>query len=107
MTEVTKFEENQMMYLASYASLDRAVTQLKKQQDEIKAELLKAMEDHNIKSIDNDILKITLVAASESTSVDLKEFAKQEPVDYAQLLEDYPKITKRSSSLRIKVKEEK
>lgn len=62
---------------------------------------LEAMLENGIKSIDNDLVKVTVTKASESTSIDLKEFQKKEPVSYAELLEDYPKVTKRAESLRV------
>nr|DAX68297.1 MAG TPA: hypothetical protein [Caudoviricetes sp.] len=72
----------------------------KQTKEKILQEMLKA----GVKSIDNDFIKIMVTNPSESVSVDLKEFQKKEPVAYAELLEDYPKVTKRSESLRITLK---
>lgn len=71
---------------------------------EAKSKLLDAMLEAGIKSIDNDFIKVMVTNPSESVSVDLKTFQKKEPVAYAELLEDYPKVTKRSESLRITLK---
>lgn len=105
--EVTTFESAAMGDMLSYATLDQTVKQLTQQRDEIKASLLESMSDYGIKSIDNDVVKITRVEPSQSTSVDLKKFEEKEPVEYAQLLEDYTKVTVRKGSIRITVKKEK
>ena len=52
----------------------------------------------------DDFIKVMVTNPSEVVSIDLKEFQKKEPVAYAELLEDYPKVTKRSESLRITIK---
>lgn len=64
------------------------------------------MLEHGVKSIDNDFVKVTVTKASESesVSVDLKELQKKEPRLYGELVEDYPKVTKRSESVRVTVK---
>lgn len=102
--ELTTFENEYVAVMANYALLDGQIKQAKEKHDALKNELQEAMQKHDIKSIDNDYLKITRVNASESTSLDLKAFQKEEPVEYAQLLEDYPKVTKRKESIRITVK---
>ncbi|GEL67222.1 hypothetical protein [Marinilactibacillus psychrotolerans] len=102
--ELTNFENQYMPTMANYALLDQQLKQAKAKHDEMKGKLETAMEEYGIKSIDNDYLKITRVEASESTSVDLKAMQKAEPVEYAELLEDYPKVTKRKASIRITVK---
>lgn len=72
----------------------------KQTKEKILQEMLKA----GVKSIDNDFIKVMVTNPSESVSIDLKEFQKKEPVAYAELLEDYSKVTKRSESLRITLK---
>lgn len=69
-----------------------------------KEKILQGMLKAGVKSIDNDFIKIMVTNPSESVSIDLKAFQKNEPVAYAELLEDYPKVTKRSESLRITLK---
>lgn len=101
---MTEFEGTQLGQMMSYVSLDQNIKKLTELQKSIKEELLEQMGAYGIKTINNDILKITRVQASESTSVDLKSFAKKEPTVYAGLLEDYPKVTKRKESIRITVK---
>ena len=102
--EITNFENQNIAIMANYAMLDQQLKQAKAKHDEMKAKLEAAMDEHGIKTIDNEYLKITRVEPSESTSVDLKAMQKAKPVEYAELLEDYPKVTKRKASIRITVK---
>lgn len=104
MNELTVFENEYLPVMASYAELERQMKAAKEKLDEFKKELSEGMDQYDVKSIDNDYIKITRVAASESVSVDLKAFQANEPVEFAQLREDYPKVTKRKESMRIVVK---
>lgn len=106
MNEITRFDHKYMSDMEGYAVIDQEIKNLTEKRNVFRDNLLEAMEKYDIKSIDNDVVKISLVEPSESTTVDLKKFEKQEPVDFAQLLEDYPKVTKRKSSIRITVKKE-
>lgn len=102
--EVQVFENK---YLAQMQQLQQLVSQkkeLEKIEKNIKKELEQAMDEHNIKSIDNEFLKITRVEASESVSIDLATMKKKEPDLYDDLLEDYPKVTKRKAYVRFTVK---
>lgn len=106
MGEVTTFDNKYMSDMKSYAVIDQEIKNLTEKRDVFRDNLLEAMQKYGIKSIDNDVVKISMVEPSESTTVDLKKFEKQEPVDFAQLLEDYPKVTKRKGSIRITVKKD-
>ena len=100
-------QEFESKYLQDFKQL-RLLEEEKKKLDELskeaKSKLLDAMLEAGTKSIDNDFIKVMVTNPSESVSVDLKTFQKKEPVAYAELLEDYPKVTKRSESLRITLK---
>lgn len=100
-------QEFENKYLEDFKQL-RLLEEEKKKLDELskeaKSKLLDAMLEAEIKSIDNDFIKVVVTNSSENVSVDLKTFQKKEPVAYAELLEDYPKVTKRSESLRITIK---
>ena len=100
-------QEFENKYLEDFKQL-RLLEEEKKILDELskkaKSKLLDAMLEAEIKSIDNDFIKVMVTNPSEVVSIDLKEFQKKEPVAYAELLEDYPKVTRRSESLRITLK---
>lgn len=102
--EVTVFENKYMAVMANIALLDKQVKEMQEQQKSLKADLEAAMDEYDIKSIDNEFLKITRVAASSSTSIDLKTLQKKEPALYGELLEDYPKVTNKKAYVMFKVK---
>lgn len=104
MNELTEFEQANLVLMTKLAQSEQLVREVKEMQDAYKRELKDAMEKYNIKSIDNDLVKVTVVPESESTTVDLKTFKEKEPDEYDALLADYPKVVKRSSYVRIKVK---
>lgn len=81
-----------------------ASEELKEKDRLMRQELLEMCDKHGIKSIDNDILRLTRVAGSESVSIDLKQVKNAEPELYNDLLAEYPKKTIRKPSVRIKIK---
>lgn len=102
--EMQAFENKYMMLMANVAQHVQQEKAIKEQTAALKEELGKAMDEHGIKSIDNDLLKITRTAGSTSKSLDTTKLKNEEPKLFAELMEDYPKISKRSASLTIKVK---
>lgn len=104
MNELTEFEQANLVLMTKLAQSEQLVREVKEMQEGYKRELKDAMEKYNIKSIDNDLVKVTVVPESQSTTVDLKTFKEKEPDEYDALLADYPKVVKRSSYVRIKVK---
>ncbi|MEK4174714.1 hypothetical protein NST97_01675 [Aeribacillus sp. FSL K6-1305] len=102
--EIQVFENKYMAVMENIALLEKQVKDLQDKQKALKADLEKAMDEYDIKSIDNDYLKITRVAASSSTSIDLKKLQEKEPALYDELLEDYPKVTTRKAYVKITVK---
>jgi hypothetical protein len=104
MNEVQAFENKYLALMAEIATLHKQEKELAAKNKELKADLEKAMDEYNIKSIDNEFLKITRVEASSSTSIDLKALQKKEPALYGELLEDYPKVTNRKAYVKFTVK---
>jgi len=103
-TEVTPFENKYMQVMCNIVLLESQAKELAEKQKQLKSELEEAMDQHNIKSIDNDYLKITRVEASSSRSIDVKKLEKEEPKLYGELLEDYPKVSNKKAYLSFKVK---
>ena len=68
------------------------------------AELQEAMEFYGLRSVDNDILTMTLVAPSVSTTIDTSALRREDPDTYDRLIEVYPKKTERRASIRMKLK---
>lgn len=102
--ELKAFENKHLAIMVELQRLIKAKKEMEKVEKEIKAELEKAMDEHNIKSIDNEFIKITRVEAVSTFSIDLKALQTKEPALYGELLEDYPKVTHRKASVRFTVK---
>ena len=78
-----------------------AVKKAEAQIDKIKASLLKAMEDNQIKSFKNDIIEVTYIAPSTRSTFDKKALE----ADHPELdLTKYNKTSAVKASVRIKVK---
>ena len=101
---IQEFENKYLQDFKQLRLLEEEKKNLEYLSKQAKEKILQEMLKAGVKSIDNDFIKIMVTNPSESVSIDLKEFQKKEPVAYAELLEDYPKVTKRSESLRITLK---
>ena len=75
---------------------------LQKQEIELKTAIKEAMEANNVKKFESDLLTITYIAPVDRTIVDSKRLRDEKP----DLFNEYSKISKVSSSIRIKVKNE-
>ena len=104
MTNITPFENKYLTKMQQLQQLVQQKKEIDKLEKDIKKELEEAMDKHNIKSIDNEYLKVTRVEASETTSINLKEMQKKEPKLYGELIEDYPQVRKRKAYIRFTVK---
>lgn len=103
-TDVNTFENQNLALMANLALLEKQKKTMDEQIKQIKTGLEDAMDQYDIKSIDNEYLKITRVAASSSKSIDLKALAEKEPKLHGELLEDYPKVTEKRAAIRFTVK---
>lgn len=82
------------------ADYERMVKQAKAEQDKLRAGLLELMEQHNVKSWEGDMVKITRVPASEKESFDSKGFKEKHP----ELYNEFLKKSTVKASLRITLK---
>lgn len=103
MNEVVFVEENRAM-IERLAEVSRRKKLLEQQENEVKDKLLPLMEKHGVESIDNDIIRISYVGASESTSLDTTKLRNEMPDLYTDMMGKYPKTTKRKAHLRFNVK---
>lgn len=99
-TALKRFEEKNIAVFKQLAELKAQIKELERQQDEVKAGILEAMEHYGVKSFKNELITITYVPDSETESIDLKALQAQEPDLYDELLNDYRKITKRKGYVR-------
>lgn len=104
MNKLTPFEQQHLQVFAQMQALLLQKKAIEEAETNLKEQLQKAMKEFGITSIDNDLVKITFVHESVSTTVDTKEVKKQEPDLWESLLKDYPKTTTRAEHIRIQVK---
>lgn len=93
--EVALFDSKYIVVFKQLADLTTTKKKIEEEEKKVKASIQKAMDDFNIKSIDNSFIKITRVPAGKNkVTVDLDAFQTAEPEEYAALLADYPKTVK-------------
>ena len=81
-------------------SLEKQAKEIKRQQDNMKAEILDAMQKNGVIKIDNEFLKIAFIPEHDAEKFDSKTFKEENPDVYDM----YAKITKVKPSIRITVK---
>lgn len=81
-------------------SLEKQAKEIKKQQDNMKAEILDAMQKYGVLKLDNEFLKIALIPEHDAEKFDSKTFKDENPDVYDM----YVKISKVKPSIRITVK---
>ena len=101
---VVTFENKYMVTMQKIADLEKTIKELDDTKKKVRAELQEAMEFYGIRSVDNDILTMSLVAPSVSTTIDTTALRMEDPDTYDRLIEVYPKTTERRASVRIKIK---
>lgn len=104
---VAKFEKNQHQIAKLNKQIELAVatqitkkSQIEAEQEEIKAAMLKAMEENDVDKFDGDLITITRVKASNRTTFDSKKFAEERPKTYAK----YLKTGTTKAYIKLKVK---
>lgn len=102
--ELKIFEDKSLIIAQNLKSLKDKKEKIEKEEKDLKDKLESLFNEYNLTSFKNDYFSITKVEASESKSIDLKKMENKEPELYGELLNDYPKITKRKAYIRISVK---
>ena len=109
MTDATErnmavFNHNYMATMQRYADLEQTIKELEETKKEVRKELKSAMEFYNVRTIDNDIVRITVVPPTESVTINTKALRIDRPEVYEELIEAYPKRTSKDSYLRVTIK---
>lgn len=92
--EIQAFEEQYLAVMSSLSAMTKQKKALEDQEKKVKEQLEKVMDELGIKSVDNQFLKITRVAASAGKqTIDLDKMQKEEPKLFNELLSDYPKTS--------------
>jgi DNA gyrase/topoisomerase IV subunit A len=105
--EIQAFNEQYLEGMKKIAHLEHVKKSFEEQEKTIKEQLEQVCKKYGIKSIDNEYMKITYVAAgTDKQTIDIDQLAKEEPDLYSDLLKDYPKTTKgRKAYIMFKVKD--
>lgn len=74
--------------------------QLDEQEKQLKEQLVKAMEAYDVKSFENDVIKMTYVAPTTRSTIDSTRLKK----DHPDIAEAYTKVSNVSASVRVTVK---
>lgn len=104
MNEVTLFEEKNMSAFRTLAKLKEQKRQLDAEEKVINNMLLQRMQESNIASVDNDIVRINLIPETESVSLDTKALRKEDPDLYHDIENRYNKRVVKEAHIRITVK---
>lgn len=81
-------------------SLEKQAKEIKRQQENMKTEILDAMQKNGVIKIDNEFLKIAFIPEHDAEKFDSKKFKEENPDVYDM----YAKISKVKPSIRITVK---
>ena len=102
MSEIVKYEDGKLseVTVKSIKLIEEQVKHWNALQKIYKEELISAMEEYGVKSIDNDVVKITYVEPSEVVALDQEKLKTEHEGVYLQC----QKVSQRNASLRIKVK---
>lgn len=105
MTNLIKIDNNGTAVLdgdvsKKIADFEKQIKAIKKQEDDLKTQILEAMKDNGIIKIDNDHLMINYVAGHDQERFDSKTFKEENKLIY----DEYVKIVHVKDSVRIKVK---
>ena len=94
------FEEKAITIMQSIANIASQKKALEEQDKSMREQLEAAMEQHGVKSFENDIIKITYVEPTTRTSVDSAKLKKK----YPSVFEECSKTSEVKGSVRITVK---
>lgn len=84
--ELIKYENNEIILaqemVAKIVELEKAAKEIQEKEEEIRSQLLEAMEQHAIKKLDTPEITITYVAGGDREQFDKKKFQKDHPKMY-------------------------
>lgn len=104
MSNEVAFSDKYLATMQRYADLENTIKELEDTKKKVRAEIQEAMEFYGVRSFENEILKLTLVAPSVSTTIDTSALRISDPDTYDRLIELYPKKTERKQSLRVTIR---
>lgn len=99
-TALTAFEEKTLAVIQAIADIATKKKELEDQDKQMREQLEAAMDQFNVKSFENDLIKITYVEPTTRTSVDSAKLKKK----YPDIFTECSKTSDVKGSVRITVK---
>lgn len=99
-TEMVAFESKAIAVIQAIADIASKKKELEDQDKKMREQLEAAMEQYNIKSFENELVKITYVEPTTKTTVDSKKLKEKHPDIYIEC----SKVSAIKGSVRITVK---
>lgn len=99
-TGLTVDQEKQIATMKLIATVVNQKKQLEEREKTLKEKLKESMEKYGIKSFDNDMLKVTYIAATTQNKFDSAKFKKEHP----DICKQYEKSVSVSSYIKVEVK---
>lgn len=93
-------EQQQMAVITQIADICMTKKKLEALEKDLKDKLKEAMEQYGVKSLDNDILKITYIAATTANSIDSAKLKKLHP----DIAAECTKTSAKSAYIKVEVK---
>jgi predicted phage-related endonuclease len=89
--DMVAFKEQSASIFKAIAQIVSSKKDLEEQEKKLKEQIKSAMEIHNVKSFNNDVLKLTYIAATTATTVDSKKLKDKHPAIYLECSKNSPK----------------
>jgi len=99
-TALAEFQNQQLVVLNQIAEVVNAKKKCEEQEKALKDKLKEAMEKNGIKKFESDILNITYIAATSSTSIDSAKLKKK----YPDIASECSKTSAKSAYIKVEVK---
>lgn len=100
MAPLEVFESKAEVAIRTIASIAGQKKALDEQDQQMRKQLEKVMNECNVKSFENDLIKITYIEPTTRETVDTKRLKEEQP----EIAEKYTKVSKVKGSTRITVK---
>ena len=99
-TDIVSLEEKVPKVIESITNLMIQKKQLEKQEELVRKALQDAMERYNVKSFENEAIKVTYIAPTQRVSVDTTKLKKEHP----EIAEAYQKVSQVKASVKIETR---
>lgn len=100
-TALTPIEEKTLPIMQKIRDIVSQKKALEAQEKDMKDKLKAAMEEYGVKMFDNDLLKVTYIAATTATSIDSAKLKKK----YPAIAEECSKTSAKSAYVKVEIKE--